>query len=202
MSAERMETVQARVKCSLGKEPLLYPLPVLLVATYDAKGRPNVMNAAWGGICNSDPVSLCVSIRPSRHSHDALLARQAFTVNIASEELMRQADYVGMVSGNSQDKFAQAGLSAIRAQKVDAPYVAECPVNIECRLTSSVALGSHTLMIGSIEDVKVDEPCLQDGSPVLEKIKPLVYDMGSRHYYGMGGKLGPAFSVGREFIKK
>ena len=192
----------AKIKRSVGKEPFLYPLPVLLVATYDQSGKANVMNAAWGGICSSDPVSLSVAIRPSRHTHDALLARKAFTVGIASQQMVKEADYVGMVSGSREDKFANAGFTEVKAEKVDAPYVAECPVVLECSLTGSLDLGAHTLMIGAIEDVKIDEDCLDAGKPMLEKIAPLVFDAGGGHYYAVGAKVAQAFYVGRELIKK
>ena len=117
-----------KTKRSLGAQPLLYPEPAFLVSTYDADGKPNVMTAAWGGICGSVPLSLSVCVRPERWTHDAILARKAFTVGIASESMLVAADFVGIVSGRRCDKFSLAGLTAIRAEKVDAPYVAECPV--------------------------------------------------------------------------
>ena len=152
-----------KTKRSLGAQPLLYPEPAFLVATYDATGKANVMVAAWGGICSSNPLSLSVSVRPERWTHDALLARKAFTVGIASESMLAAADFVGIASGRSFDKFALAGLTAVRAEKVDAPYVAECPVVLECSLSQSVHLGAHTMMIGNILDVKADEECLAPG---------------------------------------
>ncbi len=188
-------------KRSLGAEPFLYPLPVLLVGTYDGQGKPNLMNAAWGGICGSEPVSLYVSIRPSRHTHDALLARKAFTVGIANTALAQAADYLGMASGKNADKFAVAGLTPIRAQKVDAPYAAECPVVLECALSKTVELGSHTMMIGAILDVKIDEDCLdENNAPVLAKIDPLIYDMGAKNYHQAGGMVAKAFNAGRALL--
>lgn len=189
-------------KRSLGRLPLLYPEPVLLVGTYDADGKANVMVAAWGGICCSEPLSLSVSIRPERWTHDPLLARKAFTVGIPSEGMLAAADCVGLASGRRYDKFAMAGLTPVRAEKVDAPYAAECPVVLECSLTRSLNLGVHTMMIGAIEDVKVNEDCLDpSGQPDIYKILPLIFDTGSRAYYGIGKRLGDAFSVGKSLLK-
>jgi flavin reductase (DIM6/NTAB) family NADH-FMN oxidoreductase RutF len=193
-----------KAKRSLGARPLLYPLPVFLVATYDAEGKPNVMAAAWGGICSSDPVSLTVSVRPERWTHDALLARKAFTVCIAPESMVVAADYVGIASGRRYDKFPIAGFTPIRAEKVDAPYIAECPVVLECSLSQTVRLGAHTMMIGAILDVKADEDSLDASGefPDILKIAPLIYDSGSRRYYGIGRLVGPAHSFGKALLKK
>jgi flavin reductase (DIM6/NTAB) family NADH-FMN oxidoreductase RutF len=190
-------------KRSLGAFPLLYPQPVLLVATYDADGKPNVMAAAWGGICSSDPLSLSVSIRPQRWTHDALLARKAFTVCIAPESMAAAADYVGIASGRRCDKFPIAGFTPVKAEKVDAPYIAECPVILECSLAQSLRLGSHTLMIGAILDVKANEDCLDPAGkfPDIFKVSPLIYDSGSKSYYSVGKVVAPAFSIGKQFLK-
>ena len=193
-----------KTKRSLGAHPLLYPLPVLLVATYDAAGKPNVMAAAWGGICGSDPLSLTVSVRPERWTHDALLARKAFTVCIASESMAASADYVGIASGRRYDKFPVAGFTPVKAEKVDAPYIAECPVILECSLTQTVSLGVHTMMIGAILDVKANEDCLDPTGthPDIFKVSPLIFDSGSRSYYNVGQLVAPAFSVGKALLKK
>ena len=192
-----------KTKRSLGAHPLLYPLPVFLVATYDAAGKANVMTAAWGGICSSAPLSLTVSVRPERWTHDVLLARKAFTVCIAPENLAVAADYVGIASGRRYDKFPAAGFTPVRAEKVDAPYIAECPVVLECSLYQTVHLGAHTMMIGTILDVKADEDCLDASGefPDIFKVSPLIYDSGSRCYYSIGQLVGPAFSIGKALLK-
>ena len=193
-----------KTKRSLGALPLLYPLPVLLVASYDLDGKANVMTAAWGGICSSDPLSLSVSVRPERYTHDALHARQAFTVCIAPRNMAVAADYAGLTSGRRFDKFPIAGFTPVRAEKVDAPYIAECPVVLECSLSQSLRLGSHTMMIGTILDVKADEDCLDASGelPDISKVAPLIFDAGSRCYYSIGQLVGPAFSIGNALLKK
>jgi flavin reductase (DIM6/NTAB) family NADH-FMN oxidoreductase RutF len=189
-------------KRSLGPQPLLYPEPVLLVGTYDASGKANVMTAAWGGICSSEPLSVMVAIRPARWTHDALLAKKAFTVSIPSESLVAEADFVGIASGRRYDKFEKCGLTAVRSDLVDAPYVAECPIVLECALSRHMELGVHRVMFGTILDVKADESCLSpDGTyPEMAKVAPLVYDSGSRAYYKVGEMLAQAFSVGKKFL--
>ena len=134
----------AKQKRSLGPAPLLYPEPALLIATYDSNGKPNAMTAAWAGICVSDPVSLMVAVQPPRHTHDALIARKAFTVCVPSEKLVAETDFAGMASGKKYDKFATCGFTAVKAEHVDAPCIAECPVILECLLTHHQRIGTHT----------------------------------------------------------
>ena len=189
------------MKKSIGAQTLLYPHPVLLVGTYDSEGRPNLMTAAWGGICCSQPPCVAISVRPSRHTHASILAKQAFTVNIPSVDHVREADYVGIASGRKADKFAVAGLTPVRCTQVDAPYMAEAPVVLICRLAHTFELGIHTQFVGEILDCLVDEAALgEKGEPDIEKVRPFLYAGGNRAYYGIGDLLAPAFSVGRELL--
>lgn len=191
-------------KKSLGAQPFLYPEPALLVCTYDMLGRANAMVAAWGGICSSEPLCLSVSVRPMRWTHDPLLERKAFTVGIPCESMLTAADYLGIASGRRYDKFSAAGLTPVRSQKVDAPYIAECPVVLECTLRETLTVGSHVMMIGEIMDVLADESCLAAGGahPDIAKVAPLIFDSGSKAYYGVGKKLGDAFSAGKAFLNE
>jgi flavin reductase (DIM6/NTAB) family NADH-FMN oxidoreductase RutF len=183
---------------SLGPRALLYPTPVVVVGSYDASGKPNVMTAAWAGVCCSQPPCVAVSIRPSRHSYEGITRRQAFTLGIASTEHMRQVDYFGLASGASEDKFARAGLTPVRADTVDAPYVAEFPIALECRLLRTVELGVHTQFIGEVLDLKADEAVLGAGGlPDIEKVQPLLYAPGQSAYFSVGFRLARAFSVGK-----
>ena len=191
-------------KRSLGPAPLLYPQPALMIATYDSTGKPNIMTAAWAGICVSNPVSLMVAIQPPRHTHDPLLARKAFTVCVPSEKLVAELDYVGMVSGKTHDKFAACGFTAVRAEYVDAPYVAECPVILECSPTHHQRIGTHTVIFAEIRDVKADEDCLDASGnfPDIEKVLPIVFDCGSKNYHGIGKKLGQGWTIGHSLLDK
>lgn len=184
---------------SLGPRALLYPTPVVVVGSYDAAGRPNVMTAAWAGACCSQPPCVAVSIRPSRYSYGSISHRRAFTLGIASTEHVRQVDYFGLASGASEDKFTAAGLTPVRADTVDAPYVAEFPVTLECRLLHTVELGVHTQFIGEVLDVKADEAVLGNaGLPDIEKVRPLLYAPGQSAYFAVGPRLARAFSVGKD----
>lgn len=191
------------MKTSIGAKTLLFPTPVLMVGTFDQEGKPNLMNAAWGGICCSQPPCVAVSLRKATYSYAAIVERKAFTVGIACEARVVEADFVGMVSGRDLDKFAIAGLTVVRSELVDAPYAAEFPVVLECRLLQTVEIGLHTQFIGEILDVKADSGVLgDDGLPDIMKIQPLVYDTAHKGYHGVGPFLERAFSVGRELLPK
>jgi flavin reductase (DIM6/NTAB) family NADH-FMN oxidoreductase RutF len=187
------------MKKSLGSNTLAQPTPVWLVGTYDQAGQANLATIAWGGTCCSKPPCLTVALRPATHSHDSILARQAFTVNVATEAFARQADFCGIASGRDTDKFAATGLTAVKSDLVDAPYVDELPLIIECRLQQSVKVGGHTLFVGEIADVKADATVLAaEGHPHIEKVRPLIFTPGLRNYHGIGAYLGQAFSIGKK----
>jgi flavin reductase (DIM6/NTAB) family NADH-FMN oxidoreductase RutF len=191
-------TIGGGMKKSVGAKTLLFPTPVLMVGTYDRDGKPNLMNAAWGGICCSDPPCVTVSVRKARYTYDCIEERKAFTVGIACEDRMAEADYVGIISGRTVDKFAVSGLTPVAGELVDAPYAAEFPVVLECRLLHTIELGVHTQFIGEIIDVKADADVFaEDGSLDIMKIKPLVYDPSGKGYHGVGPLLGKAFSIGK-----
>ena len=186
------------MKKSIGAKTIVYPTPVFIVGTYDKDGKPNVMNAAWGGICCSDPPCVAVSVRKARHTYDAIVLREAFTISIPSEEHAAQADFFGMASGKQKDKLAVAGLTAVRSELVDAPYVGEFPLVLECKLAHTFDLGVHTQFVGEIVDVKADETILgSNGLPEAEKLKPFWFAPGSSVYHATGPILGKAFSIGR-----
>lgn len=183
-----------------GPRTLTYPMPALLVGSYDADGRANIMTAAWGGICCSTPPCIAVSVRHERWTHKAILERRAFTVSVPSTALVAEADLAGMVSGATVDKFAATGLTAVRSSLVDAPYVAQCPLVLECELVQTLNLGSHTQMVGRILDVSALESCMNGDQPDIFKVDPLVYDSASRRYYRLGGEVAPAYTVGKTLL--
>jgi len=187
------------MKRSVGAKTILYPTPVLIVGTYDEDGRPNGMTAAWGGICCSKPPCIQVSLRKATYSYGNIVARRAFTVSVPSQEHVVEADYFGMASGRDGDKFAATGLTPVRSELVDAPYVAECPLVLECRLLHTLEIGLHTEFVGEVLDVKADESVLDErGAPDIARIQPLIYAPGNRAYYGVGGHVAQAFSIGRQ----
>ncbi|MGA2018003.1 MAG: flavin reductase family protein [Opitutaceae bacterium] len=185
------------MKKSLGAKTLVYPTPVFVVGTYDSQGKPNAMTASWGGICCSQPPCVAVSLRKATYSHGNIAARKAFTISLPSASHVRQADYFGIATGRNADKFAAACLTPERSELVDAPYVKEFPLVLECRLLHTFELGLHTQFVGEILDVKADEEVLRkDGHPDIKKIRPLVFAPGSQEYYGIGDIVGRAFAIG------
>jgi flavin reductase (DIM6/NTAB) family NADH-FMN oxidoreductase RutF len=184
-------------KRSLGARTLAPALPVWLVGTYDDAERPNVMTASWAGICCSKPPCLAVSLRKATYTYGSLVARRAFTVSVPSESLVREADWVGKASGRDVAKFETAGLTPVRSELVDAPWVDECPLVLECRLAGHHELGLHTLFVGEILDVKVDEDALDEkGRARPEILRPVLFTPDARVYHGLGESIGRAFSIG------
>lgn len=178
------------MKVSIGSKTISYPLPVYIVGSYDKEGKPNIMAASWGGICNSKPPMITISIRPERHSYDAILANNAFTVNIPSSLYAKESDYVGIFSGKNENKFESTGLTPVDSEIINAPYVQEFPVNILCSLYKTVDLGSHTQFIGEIKDVLVDDDKFISGNkPDIMKIDAISYDYGGRAYHKIGEKV-------------
>ncbi len=187
------------MKKSLGPKTLVYPAPVLVVGTYDGERSPNMMTAAWGGICCSAPPCIAVSLREATYTYGNLMLKQAFTVNIPSQKYVKEADYMGMVSGRDEDKCGAVSLTVVNSDVVDAPYIKEFPVILECQLIQTVRIGGHTQFIGEIKDVKVEESCLDPaGVPDVEKVAPFMFSPGDRRYYAVRQCLGKAFAIGRE----
>jgi flavin reductase (DIM6/NTAB) family NADH-FMN oxidoreductase RutF len=191
------------MKKSLGADTLIYPTPTWVVGTYDKEGKPNLMTIAWGGICCSQPPCLGVSLRKATYSYGNIVERKAFTVSVPSAEQVNLADYIGLVSGRSIDKFAVCHLTPVRSDVVDAPYPQEFPMVLECRLLHTLEIGLHTQFVGEILDVKVEESALgPDGQPMIEKVQPIIFSPRDRTYHGVGELLGKAFELGRALMKK
>jgi len=178
---------------------LVYPTPVFVVGTYDAAGKPNVMTASWGGICCSQPPCVSVALRPATYSHDNILRRKAFTISIASEQQVKQVDYFGLVSGRTTDKFAATKLTPVKSKLVDAPFVKEFPLVLECKLVDVTELGMHTQFIGEVIDAKADEEIIGSGGAVdIRKLKPLIFTPDTQDYFGIGNFIAKVFSAGKD----
>ncbi len=187
------------MKVSLGPGTLA-PAPVYIVGTYDQDGRANMMAAAWAGLCCSRPPCLTVSLRKATYSYLNILDRKAFTVNIPGEDQAAAADYFGLVSGRDTDKLAAVGLTAVKSELVDAPYIEEFPLILECSLFRVVELGLHTMFVGEIKDVKAEESVVGEKKTLdLSRVRPFFFSPGDRLYYRIGEKLGPAFSIGEKY---
>lgn len=179
------------------------PAPVWLIGTYNQDDAPNIMTVAWGSIACSKPPAIAIFIRPATYTYGNIVDKKAFTVNIPSEKHIRETDLAGMISGRDGDKFCATGLTAVRGEHVDAPYVEECPLILECRLFQTNKIGMHTQFIGEIMDVKADEAVIGEKElPDIQKVSPLIFVPVARKYHNIGKHLGDAFSIGKELADK
>ena len=186
------------MKKSIGPRTLAFPTPVWVVGTYDANGKANAMTVAWGSICCSKPPCIAVSLRKATYSYGNLKARGAFTISVPSETYVKEADYFGIASGREVNKFDRARLTPVSSTLVDAPFVGEFPLVLECKLIHTIEIGLHTQFIGEILDVKADEEVLDKGFPDIEKVRPIIFGPEIRTYHGIGKYLGQAFAIGRD----
>ena len=164
----------------------LYPVPVVLVTC--GREKPNIITLAWAGTVCSEPPMLSISVRPSRFSHHIIVQEREFVVNIPSRDLLEATDYCGVVSGSKVDKFAATGLTPLPATKVGAPLIAECPVNIECRVLHMLHLGTHDMFVATIEAVHANEEVLDaKGNIDYALAKPFAYL--PRNYWAIGEEI-------------
>lgn len=179
---------------NFGAKPILYPQPVLIIATYDENGKPDAMNAAWGGTADEDKLFLCLSA--GHKTTKNLLARRAFTVSVGTEQQLIPCDYVGTVSANDvEDKFQKTGWHTEKSAFVDAPLIEELPLAFECELES---YDEETgMLIGKVKNVCADERILSDKGKIdPEKLSPITFDPVNNAYLRLGGKAGNAFRDG------
>ena len=176
------------VKVTKKPATVLYPVPVVLVSCGTGQ-RANIITLAWVGTLCSEPPLVGVGVRPSRHSHGLIKEVGEFVVNLPNVEQARWVDYCGIVSGREEDKWAACGFTQAPATEVQVPVIAECPVNIECRVQQVLSLGSHDLFIGQVVAVQMDESVLDErGRLDLAKARPFAFLNGQ--YWGMGELLG------------
>jgi len=179
---------------NFGSQSWLYPMPVLIIATYNEDGSPNAMKAAWGGIHDTNQVGVCID--PSHKTAKNLLARKAFTVSVGDAAHVVECDYLGIASGNKvADKFAKAGFHAEKSEFVDAPMISELPFTLECRLVSYDA--ETGCAVGNIVNVSADERILGgDGKVDPAKFEPITFDPVHHLYRKLGEAVGTAFKDG------
>jgi flavin reductase (DIM6/NTAB) family NADH-FMN oxidoreductase RutF len=175
---------------------MLAPVPVVLVSCGGTRGwKPNLITIAWIGSVCSDPPMLSISVRPDRYSHGIIKAAGEFVVNVPTLDLAKATDWCGVVSGRDADKFAGAGLTAAPALKVGCPILAECALNIECRVRRSLPLGSHTLFLAEVVAVQVNAS-LVDSRGRLDLRKAGLIAFAHGHYFALGRHIGHfGFSV-------
>lgn len=175
-----------------GQKQWFFPMPVLMIATYDEEGNPDVMNAAWGMISDYDEISISMG---EHKTTDNLAKTHAFTVSLATEDMLKACDYAGIESGRKEpNKFAKTGFHAVKSEKVNAPIIEELPLTFECKERSF----ENGILVGEIVNVSCDEAYLKDGKPDLSKIKPITFNPIDNTYNGIGEAVGHAFKDGME----
>ena len=176
-----------------GAQTWLYPLPVLIIGTYDENGTPDAMNAAWGGIYNANQVTLCLSA--DHKTTKNIRAKGAFTISFADEAHTVACDYVGIASANQEpDKLKKAGFTVTKSAHVDAPIINELPMALECRL---IKFNEDGNVIGEIVNVSADESVLgENGTVDPAKLRPIAFDPVNNGYLVLGERVGTAFSDG------
>lgn len=168
---------------------MLYPVPAVLVTVADKKGRDNIITVAWTGTVCTNPPMVYVSVRPERYSYHMIAESGEFVINLTNKELAYATDYCGVKSGRDVDKFEFLRLTRQEASKVAPPLIRESPVNIECRVTQCMELGSHHMFLAEIVAVHASEAYMDEGGKFhLEKAGPIVYSHGA--YYGLDNILG------------
>lgn len=172
-------------KKSLGEKNLVFPEPAMVIGSYDKDGVPNIMTAAWFGVANSKPLKVSVSLRPATYSYHCIMANMAFTVNVPDASLISYVTFAGKYSGKDMNKFEETGLTPVKSEYVNAPYIKEFPIVLECKVTEYHDLGSHRQFIGQVIDAKIDERLLnEDGEVDMDLFNPIIYGQG-KYYSGL-----------------
>ena len=183
---------------SFGSKPWMLPQPVLIIGTYDSEGRPNAMNAAWGGTWDMKEIIISLS---SHATTDNLAANDTFTVAFATVETMVASDFVGIVSAKKDpDKMAKTGWTIEKAPNVNAPLFKEFPMTMECRVKEKID-ESETgyYLVAEIVNILCHEEYLgEDGNPDVESMDLITYDPIHHTYIRLGTTEGKAFSDGKE----
>lgn len=187
------------MKKNFGVKNWMFPMPVLMIGTYNEDGTPDMMNAAWGGITLENEITICIDT--SHRTWANIAKRGAFTVAFGTADAVTACDYLGIVSGNDvADKVAKSGLTAVKSEFVDAPVMAELPLVLECTLVSMNAENCN--VVGRIVNCAVEESALTDGKPDAAKMKPICFDPCRHVYRLMGDAVERAFSCGTALKKK
>lgn len=190
------------MKKDLGVVQAVYPMPVLMVAAYDENEKVNVMNVAWGQICDEDKIILFIG--EGKKTWLNIKASKAFTVSLADEAHMDAADFFGIASGNKiSDKFERTRYTAVKSDKVHAPVIEEFPVVMECELLDILDTEHVSGIVGRIVNVKAEEAVLSENGKVdPEKLHALIFDQFQHGYYVTGNKVGQAWNAGVGLMKK
>lgn len=180
---------------NFGSNTWFYPLPVLIIGTYDENNHPNAMNAAWGGIYDTNEVIICLS--DDHKTTKNILLKKAFTLSFADKEHVAESDYFGIVSGNKEpNKLAKVNFHTTKSEFVDAPIIDEYPMTLECEYLKQTEDG---IIIGKIVNISADERIIgEDGKIDVHKLQPISFDPCHNEYCVLGENVGKAFSDGKK----
>ena len=168
---------------------MLYPLPVVMISVADKAGKANIITVAWAGTVCTNPPMVSISVRPERYSYNILKETGEFVINLTTKDLAYATDYCGVKSGRDVDKFREMKLTPLPGEKVKAPLIKESPVNLECRVTQVLPLGSHDMFLAEVVAVHADKQYMDEkGKFHLEYAQPIVYSHGS--YLATGETIG------------
>ena len=168
---------------------MLYPVPAVMVTVADKKGRDNIITVAWTGTVCTNPPMVYISVRPERFSYHMIVESGEFVINLTTRNLAYATDYCGVKSGRAIDKFASLKLTKQKASIVTPPLIGESPVNLECKVTQCIELGSHHMFLAEVAAVQADEAYFdENGKFGLNESGLLVYSHGE--YLGLGERLG------------
>lgn len=181
---------------------MVYPVPAVMVSLGTNDEEHNIITIAWTGTICSDPAMTYISVRKERHSHKILKKNMEFVINLTTKDLAFATDFCGVKSGKDINKFKKMNLNKEKASKINTPLIKESPVNIECKVTEIIELGSHDMFLAKVVAVNVDEEYIdENGKFHLDKAKPIAYSHGE--YYELGNALGHfGFSVKKKKKKK
>lgn len=184
---------------NFGAKCWLYPMPVFIVGSYDENGTPNAMNAAWGGMYDTNQVMVCLA--DDHKTTDNIRKSGAFTVSFATAETVIPCDYVGITSANDlPNKLEIAGFHTVKSEFVNAPVILELPMTVECKL---IKFNEDGICIGEVVNVSADESILDENGKVdVKRLDPIIYDSVNHFYWNFGNKVGSAFSEGKKLLKK
>lgn len=165
--------------------------PLVLVTCQEKGARANIITLAWMGVVNSEPPMISIAIRPDRYSHGIIKKTGEFVANLPTVAILKETDFCGFTSGSKVDKFSATKLTPLPAEKVKAPLIQECPVNLECRVKQVLSLGSHDLFLGEIVALHVDEEIQNEKGRVdIQKARPVALSPGAGEYWSLGERLG------------
>ena len=176
-----------------GARAMLFPMPVLMISTYDENGNPDIMNAAWGGIADDTQINICLS--PDHKTVKNIQSGSDFTVAMATAATVTACDYVGIVSANNEaEKVKKSGFHFEPSNRVKAPVPVELPMVLECRVISYDVPSCR--LLGEIVNVCAEESVLTDGKIDVKKLDPITYDPVNHKYLRLGDSVADAFQVG------